>query len=94
MLAKRVNFNSLKADSENLAALMCLTGEMDVTQNMKDKFAKCVCLMSCAKEIYINKAIAMMRRKSPLSENIYLIENHCQANISKGRRGKSLILFS
>ena len=31
----------------------------------------------------INKAIAMMRRKSPRSENIYLIENHCQANISK-----------
>ena len=30
-----------------------------------------------------NKAIAMMRRKSPRSENIYLIENHCQANISK-----------
>ena len=29
------------------------------------------------------KAIAMMRRKSPRSENIYLIENHCQANISK-----------
>ena len=34
-----------------------------------------------------------MRRKSPLSENIlYLIENHCQTNISKGRRGKSLNL--
>ena len=31
-----------------------------------------------------NKAIAMMRRKSPPSENILcLIENHCQANISK-----------
>ena len=30
-----------------------------------------------------NKAIAMMRKKSPRSENIYLIENHCQANISK-----------
>ena len=30
-----------------------------------------------------NKAIAMMRRKSPRSENIYLIENHCQSNISK-----------
>ena len=30
-----------------------------------------------------NKAIAMMRRKAPRSENIYLIENHCQANISK-----------
>ena len=30
-----------------------------------------------------DKAIAMMRRKSPRSENIYLIENHCQANISK-----------
>ena len=43
-----------------------------------------------------NKAIAMMRRKSPPSENIlYLIANHCQTNnISKGRRGKALILFS
>ena len=30
-----------------------------------------------------NKAIAMMYRKSPRSEKIYLIENHCQANISK-----------
>ena len=30
-----------------------------------------------------NKATAMIRRKSPRSENIYLIENHCQANISK-----------
>ena len=30
-----------------------------------------------------NKAIAMMRRKSPRSENIYLIKTHCQANISK-----------
>ena len=37
----------------------------------------------------------MMRRKSPPSENILrLIENHCQTNISKGRRGKALILFS
>ena len=34
-------------------------------------------------KLYKNKAIAMMRRKSPRSENIYLIENHCQANISK-----------
>ena len=43
----------------------------------------------------INKAIAMMRRKSPPSENILcLIENHFQTNISKGRRGKALILFS
>ena len=41
-----------------------------------------------------NKAIAMMRRKSPRHENIYLIENHCQANISKWRRGnRNLILF-
>ena len=32
---------------------------------------------------YKNKAIAMMCRKSPRSEKIYLIENHCQANISK-----------
>ena len=29
----------------------------------------------------------MMRRKSPRSGNIYLIENHCQTNISKGRGG-------
>ena len=43
-----------------------------------------------------NKAIAMMRRKSPPSENIlYVIENHCQTNnISIGRRGKALIFFS
>ena len=41
-----------------------------------------------------NKAIAMMRRKSPRSENIYLIENHCQANISLGRRGKEFNTFS
>ena len=41
------------------------------------------------------KVIAMMRRKSPPSENIlHLIKNHCQRNISKGRRGKALILFS
>jgi len=32
----------------------------------------------------------MMRRKSPPSENIlYLIENHCQTNIFKGRCGKA-----
>ena len=36
-----------------------------------------------------NKAIAMMRRKSPRSENIYLIENHCQTN-----NREALILFS
>ena len=37
----------------------------------------------------------MMHRKSPPFENIlYLIENHGQTNISKGRRGKALILFS
>ena len=35
------------------------------------------------KNAYEYKAIAMMRRKSPRSENIYLIENHFQANISK-----------
>ena len=35
----------------------------------------------------VDKAITM-RRKSPPSENmLYLIENHCQTNISKGRRG-------
>ena len=46
-------------------------------------------------DIKKNKEIAMMRRKSPPSENILcLIENHCQTNISKGRRGKALILFS
>ena len=33
----------------------------------------------------------MMHRKSPPFENIlYLIENHGQTNISKGRRGKAL----
>ena len=35
----------------------------------------------------------MMRRKSPPSEKIYFIENHCQANISEGRRGKAFILL-
>ena len=35
----------------------------------------------------------MMRRKSPRTENIYLIENHCQANISKGRSGKEFNTF-
>ena len=38
-----------------------------------------------------NKAIAMMRRKSPRSENIYC---HRQANISKGRRAKEFNTFS
>ena len=33
-------------------------------------------------EKMINKAIAMMRRKSPRFKNIYSIENHCQVNIS------------
>ena len=42
----------------------------------------------------INKAIAMMRRKSQRFENIHLIENHYQANISKGRRGKEFNTFS
>ena len=38
----------------------------------------------------------MMRRKSSRSENIglYLIQNNCQANISKGRRGKEFNTFS
>ena len=40
-----------------------------------------------------NKAIAMMRRKSPCSENIYLIENHCQANISKWKTWKGIEYF-
>ena len=45
-------------------------------------------------KIIEKKAIAMMRRKSPPSENILcLIENHCQKDISKGRREKALILF-
>ena len=35
----------------------------------------------------------MMRRKSSPSENIYFIENHCQKNICKGRRGKDLNTF-
>ena len=34
------------------------------------------------------------RDDAPRSENIYLIENHCQANISKGRRGKEFNTFS
>ena len=28
-----------------------------------------------------------------ITENIYFIENHCQTNISKGRRGKDFITF-
>ena len=40
----------------------------------------------------LNKAIAMMRRKSPPTENIYFIEN--QTNISKGIHGKDFITFS
>ena len=39
------------------------------------------------KNRYENKAIVMMRRKSTPSEHIYCIENHCQTNISKGKRG-------
>ena len=35
----------------------------------------------------------MMRRKSPPSKNIYFIENHCQTDISKGRRGKDFNIF-
>ena len=36
----------------------------------------------------------MIRSKSPRSENIHLIENHCQANIiSKGRRGQEFNTF-
>ena len=54
----------------------------------------CLKLESYTLDIDLNKAIAMMRRKSPPSENIYLIENHCQANISKCRRGKELNTFS
>ena len=41
-----------------------------------------------------NKAIVMMRRTASPSINIYFIENHCQTNISKGRREKALLLFS
>ena len=51
VLAKQGSFNSLKADSENVAAVMCLTGEMDVTQNMNDTIDKRVCLVSFTKEI-------------------------------------------
>ena len=51
-LEKRGSFNSLRADSENAAALMCLTEEMDVTQNTKDTLDKLVCLVSFTKEIY------------------------------------------
>ena len=36
VLAKRGSFNSLRADSENVAVMMCLTEEMDITQNTKD----------------------------------------------------------
>ena len=35
----------------------------------------------------------MMRRKSPPSENIYFIENHCQIYISKGRGEKDKIVI-
>ena len=35
----------------------------------------------------------MLRRKSPPSENIYFIKNHCQRNNSKGRRGKDFNNF-
>ena len=35
----------------------------------------------------------MMRRKSPPSEHIYFIENHCQTNISKGIRGNDFNNF-
>ena len=57
-----------------------------------------VCLRLMAiKKIKINnnniKAIAMMRRKSPPFEKIYFIENHCQTNTFKGRRGKDFNKF-
>ena len=62
------------------------------------KVGHSVILLGVTKCLYENKnykAIAMMRRKSPPSENIlYLIENHCQANISKCRRGKEFNTFS
>ena len=45
------------------------------------------------KENRKDKAIAMMRRKSPPSEKQYFIENHCQTNICKWRRGKGFITF-
>ena len=35
----------------------------------------------------------MIRRKSPPSENICFIENHCQTNMSKGRHGKEFNIF-
>ena len=41
-----------------------------------------------------NKAITMMRRKSPPSKNIYFIENHCQTKNAKGRSAKDFnIIF-
>ena len=42
-----------------------------------------IVLVKREEKLILNKAIAMMRRKSPRSEIIYLIEIHCQANISK-----------
>jgi len=52
------------------------------------------CTKKVKKKYLIDKAIAMMRRKSPRSANIYLVESQCQANISKWRRGKELNTFS
>ena len=51
VLAKRGSFNSWRSDSENVAALMCLTEEIDVTLNMKDTLAKYV--FKCPVKIYI-----------------------------------------
>ena len=56
MLSERGSFNTLKADSQNIAALMCLTEEMGVTQNLKEILAKGVYLVSCTMEIYITVA--------------------------------------
>ena len=41
-----------------------------------------------------NKAIMMMGRKLPPSENIFPRKSLSQTNISKGRRGKDFITFS
>ena len=77
VLAKRGSFNSLKVDSENVAALMCLIEEMDVTQSMKDTLAKCMCLVSCAKEIYINSTcyVRILRKIVKLRQLLVLWKN-------------------
>ena len=76
-LEKRGSFNSLKADSENVAALMCLTEEMDVTQNTKDTLDKLVCLVSFTKEIYIISTccVSILRKIVKLRQLLVLWKN-------------------